>query len=274
MKKSLGVVRSASKRISGRAGNGSTLIEGTAGIVVVSLVVVPMLVFFANLAAHLLLQAKVAHIANQAALTVDDSKYWLGMPRPGFTETVASDKATNVARELCKRVGLKDASVNVTFETDNSDFEVTICDVNVNAVSQIPFRLNIFGFDMASLFPGNISARGVASHAKVQPYALIHMDAPHIVDEVNRRPLGFNQRDVAVIPAYGFFYNAVAGETTTPTEYGKGLAKNLSPENFFAMNHYHLKKSDVDYVLETGKDVQLSSWHPGRTINGQVVTFR
>ena len=245
-----------------RSASGSAIVEGTCGTVLILGIAVPLLLFFGNVAAQLSLQAQVSHIANQAAQACDDGRYWLGQQRPGFTEQVASEQATAVAQDLCERVGLKGASVNVKFESNNSEFDVTVCDVNVNAVGKIPFRTTAFGFDLAKLFPGNVSARGVAAHAKVKPYALIHMDAPTREDQSATTPLGFNQRDVAVIPAYGFFYNASAGSPNTiATPYGKGLAPNLSPENFIAMNHYHLKKSDIEHVIATGQEVQLSAWH-------------
>ncbi len=256
-----------------RLSNGTVLAEGAAGVVVLSAVIVPMLIFFANMAAQLVLQEKVSNIANQAAQSVDEQRYWIGLPRPGFNQSVASDKATAVAEALCRRVGLQNASVSVSFDDSNPDYDLTVCDVNVNAVSDIPFRTVLFGFDMASLFPGNVRARGVASHAKIVPYALIHMDAPHAIDQSTRRPLGFNERDVAVIPCYGFFYTAVAGETKVGTPYGKGLAPGLSPENFFAMNHYHLKKSDVTHVMATGEDIQLSGWHKQHVINGREIHY-
>lgn len=260
-------------RAKSRRQQGSILAEGVAGIFILASVIVPLLIYLVNLASQLMLQERVAHIANEAAQTIDDKRYWIGLPRPGFDQAVASEKATTLAQDLCQRVGLQNASVTVTFDDSNPDFDVTVCDVNVNAVAHIPFRTVVFGYDFAGLFPGNIRARGVASHAKIIPYALIHMDAPHGIDESTRRPLGFNQRDVAIIPAYGFFYTAVAGETKTGTPYGKGLADGLSPENFFSMNHYHLKKTDVEHVMATGEDVQLSGWHKDRVINGKGVTF-
>ncbi len=245
-----------------RNSSGSAIVEGTCGTVLILGIAVPLFLFFGNVAAQLSLQAQVSHIANQAAQACDNGRYWLGQPRPGFTEQVASEEATAVAQELCERVGLKGASVNVKFESNNPNFDVTVCDVNVNAVGKIPFRTTAFGFDLAKLFPGNVSARGVAAHAKVKPYALIHMDAPTREDQSVTRPLGYNERDVAVIPAYGFFYNASAGAPNTiATPYGKGLAPNLSPENFIAMNHYHLKKTDIEHVMATGQDVPISAWH-------------
>jgi hypothetical protein len=250
-----------------RQASGSIIVEGTCSLLLLAGVIIPLLIFSVNLAAQLILQAKVSHIANQAAQAVDDGKYWLGMPRPGYDQEQASHKATAVATTLSKRLGLPNASVTVSFDSTATDYDLTVCDVNVNAIALIPFRLTIFGFDMARLYPGNVNARGVACHAKVKPYALVHMDAPHAIDESTRRPLGFNQRDVAVMPAYGFFYTAVGGETKIGTPYGKGLADNLSPENFFAMNHYHLKKSDVEHVLATGEDVQLSGWNKNKVIN-------
>ncbi len=270
MRRNYRFTKKPSVRTKHRNSAGSVLAEGVSGLSMLVAVIVPMLIFMANLAAQLMLQEKVAHVANQAAETVDEGRYWLGAPRPGYNESKASENAKVVAQELCKRIGLQNASVRITFDNSNPDFDVTVCDINANAISQIPFRTDVFGYDMASLFPGNVSARGVASHAKVAPYALIHMDAPHGMDESTRRPLGFNQRDVAVIPAYGFFYTAVAGVTKNPTPYGKGIA-NLAPENFFSMNHYHLKKSDVEYVVATGNDVQISSWHKQHVIDGKEI---
>ncbi|MDZ4832813.1 MAG: hypothetical protein SGJ27_03335 [Candidatus Melainabacteria bacterium] len=262
--------RTPERKANHRAASGSVLIEGVSGLSILVAVIVPMIIFMANLAAQLMLQEKVAHVANQAAGTVDQKRYWLGAPRPGYDQEKASENAKAVAQELCKRIGIQNASVSITFDNSNPDFDITVCDINANAVTEIPFRTEVFGYDMARLFPGNVSARGVASHAKVAPYALIHMDAPHGMDESTRRPLGFNQRDVAVIPAYGFFYTAVAGVTKTPTPYGKGIA-NLAPENFFAMNHYHLKKSDVEHVVATDEDIQLSGWHKQHVISGKEI---
>lgn len=256
-----------------RANHGSVIVEGTCGVMLLIAVVVPLLLFCANVAVQLILQAKVSHIANQAAQVADEGKYWLGVPRPGYDQRTASEKASAVATAMCKELGLPSASVNVTFDDKNPDFDITVCELNVNAIASIPFRLTIFNFDFARLFPGNVSARGVASHAKITPYALVHMDAPHRIDQSTRTG-AFNERDVAVLPAYGFFYQAVAGNTAVPqTPYGKGLAPNLTPENFFAMNHYHLKKSDIEFILRTGRDVQLSGWHKERRIDNRSVSF-
>ncbi|MBY0551715.1 MAG: hypothetical protein K2W95_30810 [Candidatus Obscuribacterales bacterium] len=257
-----------------RKASGSVIVEGTCGVMLLIAVIVPLLLFCANVTIQLILQAKVSHIANQSAQIADEGKYWLGVPRPGYDQRIASDKATAVASAMCKQMGLPDASVVVAFDDRNPDFDITVCDLNVNAVGSIPFRLTIFNFDLARLFPGNVSARGVAAHAKIKPYALVHMDAPHRIDQSTRTPLGFNERDVAVLPAYGFFYQAVAGNSSVPqTPYGKGLAPNLTPENFFALNHYHLKKSDIEYVVKTGQDVQLSGWHKDRRIDNRSVSF-
>lgn len=270
MRRDYQLTRKARKPRQYRVATGSVLVEGVSGLSILVAVIVPMIIFMANLAAQLMLQEKVAHVANQAAETVDEKRYWLGAPRPGYDQNKAAENAKAVAEALLHRIGLQNASVHITFDNSNPDFDITVCDINANAITQIPFRTDVFGYDMAPLFPGNVSARGVASHAKVAPYALIHMDAPHGMDESTRRPLGFNQRDVAVIPAYGFFYTAVAGVTKLPTPYGKGIA-NLAPENFFAMNHYHLKKSDVEHVVATGEDIQLSGWHKQHVINGKEI---
>lgn len=261
-------------KYAGRANQrGSVLVEGCVGSVIITAIAVSIFVFFVNMAAQLFLQAQVAQIADETAKATDEYRFWLGQPRPGFSENSASEKATNIARALCERVGLGGASVVVTYEKFEN-VELTNCQVNVNAVAKIPFRLTLFGFDFASLFPGNVSARGIAAHAKVRPYAVMQMDAPHgDKDQSVTRPLGFNERDVAVIPVYGFFYNATgtAGAATTP--YGKGIAKNLTPENSFALNHYSLKKQELEYVQRTKGDVFVNGWNPVRRIDNQTIVF-
>jgi hypothetical protein len=156
---------------------GSVLVEGCVGSIIITVLAMAILIFFVNMAAQLSLQAQVAHIADETAKATDEYRFWLGQPRPGFDESAASEKATLIATTLANRVGLGGASVVVSYQK-NLNLELTTCQVNVNAMAKIPFRLTLFGFDFASLFPGNVSAQGVAAHAKVKPYAIVQMDAP------------------------------------------------------------------------------------------------
>lgn len=255
-----------------RRATGTHIVEGTCAFVLLTSISAPLFLYFANMSAQLVLKTQVASIAMQASQACDEGRYWMGQPRPGFTKAQAEAKARDVANKLCRRVGLNGATVSVSVEP-NFDYDLTICDVAVNAPNKIPFRVNFFGVDLAKLFDGRAAARGVSAHARIKPYALVHMDAPTIDDESHTRPLGFNQRDVAVIPAYGFFYNATGTPGALVTPYGEGIAPDITPENGFSLNHYHLKKSDVDKVLKENKDVALTSWNRSRRINDQAVNF-
>ncbi|MBX9720777.1 MAG: hypothetical protein K2X81_05245 [Candidatus Obscuribacterales bacterium] len=255
-----------------RSQSGSVLIGAvlvTLGFVVVAL---PVIIFYANLSTQLTLQGTAAHIATQAASVVDDYRYWLDAPRPGFNQAQAIQTASNAAKSMCEQVGIKDSKVKITFETDSAGNDLTVCTLEANASERLPSKANLFGFDMSSYFNGKLNVRGCTVHSKIPAYAITHMDAPTVDDQVNSRPLGLNRRDVAVIPNYGFFNMMVAGEGQ-PTYYGKGIAP-LAPENFFAMNYYHLKKSDLNHVSVAGNEVPLAGWHPTRLIDGKKETFR
>lgn len=269
MRRSLKVQRIRGQRNS----RGNALVLSVVAVVLLTFICTPLIIFYANMSAQLTVREQATHIAAQTAQVVDDYKYWLDAPRPGYAEDVALKTATDAAHSMSERMGLSDPKVTITFETDESGNQITICRLEADARSRLPARVNVFGFDMGTLFPGTVDVMGRNTHSPGPPYALMHMDAPTIVDESTRRPLGFNQRDVVVIPTYGFFYNATgqAGNPNT-TPYGKGIAQ-ISPENFFAMNHYHLKKSDIDHVVLSGQDVQLDGWNRTRLINGKTVTF-
>jgi hypothetical protein len=243
-----------------RLSSGSVIAEGVAGSCLIILIGVALFVFFANVAAQLSLQAQVAAVADQTAEAVDAYRHWLGQPRPGFTEEMGSQRADSIANELCQRLGLGTATVTVSYQ-DTESLDCTRCLVNINAVARIPFRLAFFGFNFAGLFPGNVTAVGTASQAKVQPYAIVQMDAPSHSTQT--------ARDVAVMPAYGFFYNATGADGVIGTAYGNGIADNLTPENSFSLNHYHLKREDVEYVQTTGNDSTINAWNKTRLINGQ-----
>lgn len=198
-----------------RSSRGTVITETPVAIGLITAVVTPLLIFATNLAFQLIYQSEVAHIANEAARVCDDNSYWLGLPRPDLERSGGQDaikKAQDAAVAMCEKVGLAGASATATRET-KGDVDVTTVTVNVNAIAKIPFRVAVFGFDMASLFPGNISAKGVSAHARVQPYAVMHMDCPV---EPPSHPAGLvfgpgegppQNRGVAVLPAYGFWHH-------------------------------------------------------------------
>lgn len=260
---------------SNRRGQGGGLLVLSVCILVLFLLIVsPFFFFLANLSAQIVATGDSQHIAKQTAGIIDDYRLWLDAPRPGYDEDKATEIARAAAEAMCAKSGMKLESIGFNLSTDANGMQRTMCSVGVNARNRFPFLIAAGAFDMNSYFTGKIQAVGYTEHSNPQkPYSIIHMDAPHsTVDESIKRPLGFNQRDVAVLPAYGFFYTAVAGETKNPTPYGAGLAPNLDPENFFALNHYHFKKTDLEYVVTTGNDVLNNSWHVTRKIDGKWYT--
>jgi hypothetical protein len=259
---------------SGRRGQGGGLLVLSVCILVMFLLIVsPFYFFLANLSTQIVVTNDAEHIARQAAGVIDDYRLWLDSPRPGYDESKAFEVARTAAITMCEKEGLKLEGIGFGTTTDASGTYRTMCSVNVDARSRFPFLISAGMFDMRSYFSGKIQTTGFTEHTDQKAYSIVHMDAPNRTDESKRRPLGFNQRDVAVLPSYGNFYTAVAGETTNPTPYGAGLAPNLSPENFMSMNHYHFKKSDFDYVMKTGNDVTNNAWHVTRLIDGKWITI-
>lgn len=259
----------ASKHVFQRSQRGGALVLSVCFTFLVLLISAPVTIFFANSSTQLTVQSQASQIAKEASQVVDDYRYWLDAPRPGFDSGKAQATATEAACKMGETVGLKNTTVRFTYEKDRRGNDLTVCHLKADASERFPARVNIFGFDMAKIFSGQVEITAHTSHSQIKPYALIHMDAPRREDQSVTRPLGFNERDVAVIPAYGFFYKAVAGSSGNPTPYGKGLAKNLETENFRAMNHYHLKKTDIETAL-SGKDVKGNSWHPQRVNDKQL----
>lgn len=257
------------KRAHRRSARGAVTIFLVVVLLVAFMVALPAIAFFANASTLLVVQADSGHIATQAAGVVDDFKYWLGALRPGYDESLAMPVAEAAARQMCLRSGMTLRSINIKSTVDDAGNEQTICEVDVDASRRFVFLPIISVLGLSGALSGNVHAHGETLHSKIPPYALIHMDAPTVDDQSTRLPLGFNQRDVAVIPAFGFFYNAVAGDSNVPpTTYGKGIAP-LAPENFRALNHYHLKKEDIENVLTKDEDVLNNAWHPGRLNSGE-----
>ncbi len=265
-----------------RSQSGSLLIFSAVIVILIIIAIAPFIAFFANLSAELVIKSDTEHIASQVAEVVDDHRFWLDALRPGYDEDKAFSVARSAAASLCSKVGMKVSDVTLTTSTDAGGNYLTKCTLRVDARNRFPFLISVGAFDMNSYFPTQIQETATTQHSNHPPYSLIHMDAPtRGIDESNNRAgtLGFNQRDVVVMPSYGFFYTAVAGETMMPTPYGKGLAREQwLTENFMSMNHYHFKKSDFDYLMgpdydeASEQDIINNSWHPGRLYDGKKVT--
>lgn len=250
-----------------RQQTGSALILTVIVVTAIVAITLPVVVFYANMSTQARLQSQARHVAAQTAVVVDDYKYWLDAERPGWNESEARAQAEKAARVMGNKLGLERVAAVITFDKDAQNNSITRCRLVGDASKLFPLRPNIFGFDMAAQFSGRVDVTGEHVHSNIQPYSLIHMDSPTREDEVLTRPLGFNQRDVAVIPAYGLFYTAVGGETKVGTPYGKGIAENLTPDNFRALNHYHLKKVDLDTVIEKNQEAHLTSYNKIRFHN-------
>ena len=257
------------RRTARRSQTGGALFLSVCFTFLVFLIATPAMLFFANSSTQLTVQSQASQIAIEAAQVVDDYRYWLDAPRPGFDSAKAQLTAQNAARNMGNAVGFKNTTVKFTYEKDKRGNDLTVCHLVADATDRFPARVNIFGFDMSKFFSGQIDVKSHTAHSQIKPYALIHMDAPTREDQSVSTPLGYNERDVAVIPAYGFFYKAVAGAEGSGTPYGKGIAKNLYPENVRSLNHYHLKKSDIETAM-TGKEVRLSAWNAMRLTDNKL----
>jgi hypothetical protein len=254
-----------------RKSDGSAVVEAACAITILIATAYPLFIFLSDMFAQLVLQTEVATIAAKAAQVGDAGYFWLGQPRPGFDAVEFQKAQVKEAFKLCKKAGLPVPSVSDSMETISSenhdgDYDLITCDVTVTAPKRIPFRLSFFGFDFGAFFSGTAHARGVAVHPRIKPYALVHLDAPHIKDESHSRPFGFNQRDVAVIPVYGFFHNPTGQNGGQVTPYGAGIAENISPEQGFSMNHFHMQRAHIEGAL-AGTPAKLSSWNSLRRIN-------
>lgn len=256
-----------------RSQRGGALFLSVCFTFLVFLIAAPIIIFFANSSTQLTVQSQASQVALETAQVIDEYRYWLEAPRPGFEPAKAEATAVGAAQYMGTAIGLKNTKVQITYEKDKKGNDLTVCHLTADATDRFPARVNIFGFDMAKIFSAQVSVSAHTSHSQIKPYALIHMDAPRREDQSVTRPLGFNERDVAVIPAFGFFYKAVAGEGSGATAYGKGMAKNLTPEHFRAMNHYHLKKKDIETALG-GKEVRGNSWNPQRMNDNEVSYVR
>ena len=264
-----------------RSNRGSLIVETPLAIAFIAAVVVPLLIFATNLAFQLIFQSQVAHIANEAARTADEGRYWLGLRRPDAdveANKESIDNARDAAIAMCNTLGLPGASVVVT-QRQEGNVDLTVVTVNVNALSKIPFRSEIFGVDFAALFPGNISARGVSAHAQVQPYAVMHIDCPVPIkptDIVYRAGEGPPlNRGVAVLPAYGFWHQ-VPRDHGVPGDYlplggFKGTAPINNPSQFAAINlgGYIPRNDLIDKIVRNPDGTIQPALPPGQIAPGQ-----
>ncbi len=242
--------------------------EGAAGTIFFIAIAVPIGIFFSDVAAAQLCQAQASHIANQACKVANSRKYWLGMRRPGYTESAARAEIEEVANTVCNTVGMGFVNATVAFDDRSTEFDLTVCELNFNAIGKIPFRLNVFGFDLAQLFPGNVHVKSVAARAKITQYAVLEIDAPspskNAIDPNNNAVL--NQwRDVVTMPVYGYFQDvpvlaAPYTDTTPGTAIGYGLADMSTAENFFAYNLQSVQGGIVQDMVKNSPPNYWWSW--------------
>lgn len=273
-----------------RSERGSTIVGGVTGFMLFIGVAAPISFFLINCTIQLVLQQQLSYIANQAAIGVQDpSRYWLGLARPGFDLLGEKQKIEERTKLLCKQVGLKPTKLEVMIEPPNNGQEISVTqvDLTVEITDRSPFRVQVFGFDFSRIFASSLSARGVAvASSNVQPYALMHFEAPATLDGDQRGKfnpakssdpiVGLNVRETAFIPIYGFGLKNAAGQPDSAiTRYdggpnGGGINQDLDPENFVAFNHYNLIQEDVDALANGSLDqVKSSGWHIQRKFGNQ-----
>jgi hypothetical protein len=217
-------------------------------------------------------QAQVSFIANQACQVADNRKYWLGKERKGFSAAdseAITTAAAEHAREMCTMLGLTNVNPTVSFDNasdgNHPKFDLTICTIEVKD-AKIPFALNVMGFDLARLFKGNFVGRGICTHPKISPYAVLEIDAPAVVED-KTEALATKDRDIAVIPVYGFFKQNLASGSSQNEDYGCGHAPTEDALNFFALNSHPVPKSEIkQMVAGTWPNSWPVTWHPTHKI--------
>lgn len=271
---------SRSQKYQYRSQSGQQIITGTISVFFLLAIAVPIGLFFINVTIQQLIASEIAQIANKAAGTGDARRTWLGQPRPGEQRSNQAQKVEDEARRLCKIVGLQVNKVKVKFDesTDDSEVSLTTAELTVDIQDKIPFRVKVFGNNFATLFPNELTARGVAVHANVRPYALMHLEAPafNFGDErgSSASRVQANNRETAIVPIYAFGGKVAAGVPDTLTTFlAGGEPQHLNPENFVSFNTYHLRSEDVNALKDSSlKQFTMTGWHPQRKFNDKFIS--
>ena len=241
--------QSSKKRIkrNGRSASGAILFLAIVITVCLVSIATPVIVFCSNYSAYIVARSQVKHMANEGARVLDQSKYWLGLPRPDFnasSEQEAEKKVNNALKLMAAELQFGEPTCKISFKKVGNK-ELTVCELTVPLEKKVPFRGEIFGFNMGNFYPKSITLSGQTEHkSNFSPYGVMHMDCPVPIapSEVVYRagegpPLN---RGVAVLPAFGFWHQ-VPRDHGVPGEYlplggFKGTAPITDVKQFAAFN--------------------------------------
>jgi hypothetical protein len=195
---------------------GQALIESAAGLVVLTLVFVFLTAFGLNVFWMLQYQAKANIVASESAKVVAADKYWLGMLRPDYNADGAKQRARDVAKALCTKLGLPEPSEFQVDETSDTYADYLSVNLTLSGL-KLPFGLS-------GVFPGVFKTQ--ANGASVQPkqaiYACMNMDC--LTAETGTY-------DIVSIPVYGFTKGH--GQNPDPNDLNRGYERMSGfPNNF------------------------------------------
>jgi len=161
------------------------LVEGVAGIALITVILVGAVLLLVNLATVLTYQQKLTMVAGQAASACVDNYIWQGMPR-GNPPSQIQTTATNTANSLLRALGLPQASSVSVGQVG----QAIVVRVRVNQLALIG-RGNILPQFLPSL-----EATGAATFINQVPPAILQINP---VSSATGTPAPYN----VVVPCYG-----------------------------------------------------------------------
>lgn len=186
-KKSLGRKGSAYKR----SARGQGIVEGVAGMVMLSMVGVMLIAMLVNCYAQIIHSSKAQIVAQLAANAIEKDRYWLGvMQRDDYDQDKATDNARQLADALSEQFGLPPIRT----------FEVTEAPGGGGVIQRV--RVQFSGlrvpFVAGGVFPSTVSVEGIGCTAQVpnKAYAIMNISCA--------KPNEPNRQEVATIPVLSF----------------------------------------------------------------------
>jgi hypothetical protein len=250
---------------------GGAIVEGTVMMVLFISIAVPVTLFFVNLSFQMLYQSEVSALASNLASYASVQNRWLGLPVPGVQDNLPSSDVQTLATQMGAKLNLKNVTATLD-PLDTSNPQASVYTVRVSANLVVPFRVNIFGFDLGRFFPGTVSANGVAAAAKTQPYAMVMLDGPVVSDPTQQTV----ERVVACLPAFGFrkdVGNSNAQATVNGIPIGTPY-EVLSPTNCLSINCHNLKKEHLDLLNgDPNREFSSAYFHPAVSSSSGTVTY-
>lgn len=257
---------------------GTGLLLGIAVAALFLVFAVPIIVFSANFSCYLIARAQAKHMAIEGARVIDQSRYWLELPRPdySFREQAQSIENANTAVELMsKQLGFRNPKADFSFRTGSSaNINETVCKLELEISDKIPFKTAVFNIDPSGFYPKRLTLEGAVPHrTDIGPYAVMHMDCP--VEPLNH-PNAFvfgpgegppQNRGVAVLPAFGFWHHVPPSHGAL-SPYGRlggfqGTADITEVKQFAAYNWAGFNtRNDLLRVLKPTRDGRIPAAVP------------